>query len=245
MMRGQVTLFVIIGIILVAVVSLGLMLINGSKEGVGIPADSSTAGQIDGLIKSCATHLLPESIRYVAINSFRPKEIQNLFMSYPYHYIHGVILLPDKQVVENDLADYVSEQIGFCVDDFRSIKSDEEMVLGNPLFISKAFLGEDKVTIDIQPNITLITKTGEKKVPSTGLSFNSKLGVLYKSSEYVVNYLASDSFCVSCLQAYLDDRGLYGDVSLGYRDNELIFFFADYHPGDDGAPLITRFAVII
>ncbi|MDD5178024.1 MAG: hypothetical protein PHT54_01945 [Candidatus Nanoarchaeia archaeon] len=112
--RGQVALFVIIGIIVVIVVGL-IFLIPSINQGIFTGEAPEVREQIEG----CFNDLSRESLLLVglsggSLNSENYLDVQGIKVSYGYYL--GKNYLPDLDIMETEVSNYVSNNLFDCVD---------------------------------------------------------------------------------------------------------------------------------
>lgn len=116
--KAQVTLFVIIAIVLVAMISMLFYLRQSPKEAVELPGQvSSVKEKIQGCVEDSAL----ESLAVIGLQGgyFRtpaPRLDAGNNVRIAYWYYDGKIIQPSLDTIKNQINIYIAENIGDCVD---------------------------------------------------------------------------------------------------------------------------------
>jgi len=159
--RGQVTYFIVVGILLVIAVG-GFLYFRAQKEKIEAPLEEMDPEllPINTFVKSCLERDLVEGIlilgaqggyikfpNQIAINpraSLASTQFGNLKI--PYWYYEGQNRVPTLQHMEEDLGNYVKENIRFCLRDF------------------EAFSGKFSIDQPLPEDVSVDVRIGEKDV---------------------------------------------------------------------------------
>lgn len=118
--RGQVTVFIILGLIIVA--ALGLFYLRG----IAPPEQDATlpTGPIQQYVESCISNTASQGIINNGRNGgyfvFPDNSTKHLFENVPYYYDVGDNIPPEKDIFANQIALYVDTMLDLCVNDFRA-----------------------------------------------------------------------------------------------------------------------------
>lgn len=220
--RGQVTLFIILAILVVAGIVMYFLLRDTMVE--DIPEDMRP---VYDYYLSCledtsrqGVSLLGEQGGYIEPPTFEPGSAYSPFSNQldfmgqgvPYWmYVSGNNLLkeqiPTQGDMEKQLSDYVTERVSDC--DFRDFEArGYDVYIGNGSV--RASIDKLDVNLDISAPLTIYSGSRFITLSSHEVSFDSKLGKFYDLAVKVYNYEKSDMF----LEEYaLDVMRLYAPVA--------------------------------
>jgi len=206
--RGQVTIFIILAIILVAGIAAYFILRSTSPSSqANVPSEFQPAyNQFVSCIEDSAKtgiNVLESQGGYIYLPAFEPGSLYQPFSSQlnflgnpiPYwYYISGNNIgkeqVPNETFMENQLAQFIDNKIRYC--DFGSYSSEFEIQEGNP----QARVTINPSTVDINLDMGLTFSKGNQSffLKSHKVELNSELGNLYKSAKTVYDYEQSSFF---------------------------------------------------
>jgi len=252
--RGQVTIFIILGILIVGGI-IGYFIFSGGIGATSIPEDLRPAYDF---YLSCAEDAIQRGVvimgsrgGYIDLPEFEPGSVfmpqgsQLSFMGQgiPYWmYVSGNNIVKDQvpSVVdmEGQLGDFIVEEIGKC--DFSGFEEQ-----GYDIYFDEASveveIEDEQVKASISQDLFLYLGESRVSVSSHDVSVNSKLGKFYNKALEVYNFERSDVF----LEKYaLDVMRLYGPVDgVEMTCNAQVFNDADIRE-DIARGLETNIAMI-
>ena len=221
--RGQVAIFVIIAILIVGGV-IAYFLLSG---GMGVAMSKNLEPAYDYYL-SCVEATAREGIallgeqggyidvpEFVPGSQYRPYSSQLDFFGQPvvyWMYVSGNNLLreqvPSESMMEEQLADYISERVSEC-------RFEEFELMGYDVLVNKDDVAVDveisdlSVSVDVDNQVLLYFEDESAVVNSHSLDVDSKLGKFYELALDVYNYEKSSMF----LEKYgLDVMRLYAPV---------------------------------
>ncbi len=224
--RGQITIFIIIAIVVVASVA-GFFVFKNIISPVEIPADLEP---VYNTFLSCiedytstGINLLETQGGYIKLPEFEPGSAYMPFSSQlnflgspiPYwYYVSGNNIqkeqVPFKSDMEEDLEDYIEDKIYNCMLD-EWYEEGYSIILGEK---PKADVTINKDSVDVTLKMGLsISKANESVVVKTHkVSIDSKLGELYDSAKKIYDYeqetLFLENYGVDALRLYAPVDGV-------------------------------------
>ena len=119
--RGQVTIFIIVGVILVAFAGFMIFLFSGVET--ESDATEIYADEINTLVLDCIEEIVENRLFFISLqggySEANPPRIEEAFFNIPFYFINGTyIQSPTLGGVESGLSDYIESQIINCVNDF-------------------------------------------------------------------------------------------------------------------------------
>lgn len=120
--RGQVTIFIIIGIIIVFLFA-GILFITKNKQSeLEVDDDIYSFGSIEQYIDSCLKRVAEESVKEVSSQggyNYVPRPSQEvIFTQIPYYYYLGEENFPSKLEIKQSMEEFVLNNLNNCLDDF-------------------------------------------------------------------------------------------------------------------------------
>jgi len=220
--RGQVTIFIIVAIVIVAGVILYFSLGSDSVESLSVemrPVYDYYLSCVESNARE-GINLLGEQGGYIELpvfepgSAYRPFSSQLDFLGQPvpyWMYVSGNNLLreqvPTKSGMEEQLAEYVRERVGEC--DFSDFES-----AGYDVYVDEGIVdvkvNEYDVAVGVLSRLTIYLGNQSAVVSDHEVSVDSKLGKFYDLAKDVYDYEKVDMF----LEKYaLDVMRLYAPVT--------------------------------
>ncbi|MFP4118892.1 MAG: hypothetical protein ACLFTH_02450 [Candidatus Woesearchaeota archaeon] len=175
----------------------------GSGDDVSVSASFSSC--LKEVVESSHDHVLGTSFFYPESHPWRD--------DLPYFYIAGKKTLSDRVVIESSYADYLELEVVDCLS--RSLSS--------PVAV-------DDVDLDVRFTKSSVVVSGEYSSYTGNLlervvKVDSDLGPLLIACERSVEFDDGESFCKSCIDDFLNENGLHGEISkLSY--GEILFTYS-------------------
>jgi len=239
--KGQVTIFIIIAILVIAVIVLffifrGKLTVKGDSSEVIISPIYTKA-------LSCLDSTTQEGIKYIALQGgYNKIPVENSLIYFtdqvPYYYISGKKSMPSMERVERELGNYIQENLDSCLN-FSSFEEQGFNITKGNLTVSTV-ISENKVSINaIYP---LSIKKGEETsvLREFDTEVTSNIQKLYSASEEVLNlYSVKPGFlCLTCLNTVSKKYDLETKAT-PLSDNNIIWFLLS----DSQSELNWRFVV--
>jgi hypothetical protein len=232
--RGQVTIFIVLAIIIVAAIILYFTLSNKTTSAV-----SPETNEINNFVKDCIKRTGKDAVYHVSQNGgyFLPTKISTT-TGIPYYYYSGENLMLSKTEVQNQISLYMSNMLEYCIDDFKDfpqfdINSGEvssEVTIGNEVVFNV------KYPLSITRNEkTYLLENFE------GINVAARLNIIYESIEEIIrNQLSSENICISCITNIALENDLIIDM-VGLEE-ATFFTIQDNNSKINEVPLKWNFA---
>jgi hypothetical protein len=206
--KGQLTLFIIAGVIIVLGIVLFMTLGNNSR----ISGDAVSAGVIDS-VDSCILSVSEASHRFVSYQggyNTRPERYFNfepLFFSYYYHV--GESLMPTNRFIEGELGAFVDGNLDNCLDRIDTGAYD----LTYTKVKTSATIYDESVEYVVDSVITLSNADGSLNVnlKDRNVFVDSKMfGILEVARFFVADQVEDDEFyCITCVAELAEQYGIF------------------------------------
>ena len=247
--RGQVAVFIILAVMLVAAGGIAFVITkNGSSGGVDSEFFSQQdikqgVNQIQSSVLDCETMTSNDALDLIGIQGGyynAPKDYYDLGWAFlPYYYSEGQFLMPEKSKIESELSAYVDDNLNQCLEginvegfDLSYLKSKTKTTITN---------GKVSFAIDMPLTIKKETKTTRFELKDNPVVVDSKLYEMIEIAKYITDSHKEDAnmICINCVADMAEQRSLYVDMlDFSEKDDVLIVISAN---ATDTYPLTFEF----
>ena len=229
--RSQVSIFIIIAIVIVAIIGLFFMF-RGSPENKPT-SQIFDISSFKPYVDECLRSVSKEAVFSIGEHGgyyFVPENSLN-YISYnvPIYMDKKEKFVPSKEVVEKELGSYIKDALPICFDYFSGFKASGYSVSLGEIQISPK-IKED--SIDINAKIPLTIKKGESTNEYEDFSTTVKpvyLPKLLALSNDIVNEeaISPESICLTCIDEEADKYGVEIELIETPINNEFIYSIKD------------------
>jgi len=187
MKKGQVTIFVIIAILVIAGIIVLALAMNNKKE-VG-DQFKMNSNNIKAYIDSCIKETSIDGTFFIAIQGGYYKKPENsknyLFFYIPYYWYKNKEAVPELKVLESELSSYIDDNLPGCINNLEIFKdSGYTFDLKNPS--SSVKINEKNIDIEINYPIVITKGSSSIKLEQFQYSFDSDLKKAYDYSKLII-----------------------------------------------------------
>jgi len=241
--RGQLAIFVIIAVLIMAAIG-GIVYIENTKK----PSESPEIKEVSTYIESCLENMSKAAISAIGRNGgyFVIPEDYNLYLNYPIAYSidNGKNLAPKKQVLENQISQYIDTNIDVCLNNFNDFKKRGFSISKQNNKIT-AIIVKDEV--DIIANIPVsITKDNSTSFIKDFSAFIKpiRFETLLKANNEIATSETIDprTMCLTCIRNIAISHDLKVEIIETGNRNEFIFTLIDEKSNFIGEPYGYNFA---
>ena len=237
--RGQVTIFIIIGII-ISFSAAGLYLIKDQFfQNQTIQDTLIDTSSVKGFVESCLQKTLKDAVIHIGINGGYNKlpdqSSTNADLNAPYYLFHHESNIPSKEIVEIEISKYVEEFMPFCINNFETFTN--EITFKEMKAQSK--INNNNVATTLSFPIKIIKNQKETNLNSFKKQTPSSLNNALLASNEIINYslVFQNSLCLDCLEDTSQNNNLK-IRSLELNIEEFFYVMEDENDKD----FIFRFA---
>ena len=219
--RGQVTIFIIIAILIIASVLIFFMFKGQIKQSLYSPEVESVYLFVDNCIEKVGSEVIYE----IGENGgyFFPPNFSTE-SGIPYYYSNGKSYMPLKEEIEKEISFFVSEKLFFCTKNFIDFPNFE---ITQKEIKTKIIIKKDKIDLDINYPISITRGESTSIIEDFGNEIPVRLGIVYDSIEKIIKeQLNHESICLSCILDVSLENDLYVDM-MDYDEETVIFIFRD------------------
>lgn len=233
--RGQITIFIIIAIVILAIIALFFIL---RKENIqeSVPNEIMP---IYNFVKNCVeetayngVYEIGERGGYYFLPRYATEDLE------PYYVSDNLSYAPEKEVLEEQLSFYINENLKECIksfDNFSGFEIKQENVL------SKIKINNESILINVEYPLNI--KKGETsfKIENFNTKITTRLGLIhYIALEISKLYLENKGFSLTYFSRVEDETGIR--FNLEHYPNYTVINIID-DKGVDNLPYIFKFAV--
>jgi len=235
--RGQVTIFIIIAIILVAAFSLYFIF----KDKISVLSEDPTSEPIINFVQECIDQTFEDSLIAVAkqggYSGYNYIEKTNE-EGITYYILEGKNYAPSKKRVETEISEYFERKFFLCTQHFTDF-SDYQIKEG---FLETSInIGDEKAKLRADYPLTITKGDKTSRVENFESEINVRLGVVYKAvNDFVFQHESTENLCLSCLNLAIEED-IFVDMKTSY-EGEVVFTFRDDYSKLNKEPLEWVFA---
>jgi len=237
--RGQITIFIIISILIVAVVVLFFSL-RGTLQKEK-PVSPETA-EIQNFVQGCLDESLESVVFKVGENGgyYFPPKVSTPVLEVPYYIKDNNNLMPKKEDIEKEISKYVSRELVLCLGDFALLP---EYQITKGQIITETKIEPERVLVEMNYPLTIIKGDAKSKIEDFNSEVPVRLGIVYDAvGEFIEKNLETPGgFCVDCLLEVLMEKGLHSNI-FWEDEKTAIFIVRDFNSAVNEKEFILNFA---
>ena len=223
--NAQLTIFIIISILIVAVVVLFFTL-RGNLNLPGKPVSPETT-KIKNFVQTCLDDSLESVVFKVGENGgyYFPPKVSTPVLEVPYYIKDNKNLMPPKENIENEISRGIARELIFCLEDF-SLFPEYEITKGK-MTHPEVVIESERVLVEVNYPLTIQKDGSKSKIEDFSSEVPVRLGIVYDAvAEFVEEDLKTEGLCISCLFDISEKNGFKSSYP-NYDDNTYIFIIED------------------
>jgi hypothetical protein len=230
--RGQISLFVIIGLVLVIG---AVLLFSLQTKTITINTKTSQSEQqIHALVTQCVQTEIELTTRVCSATGFFQNNNPLNFGEIPFFYFANASHLPSKEKIEVEFAKRIIENVYDCLDNFSSVKEtfSEELILEKEFIDIDIDINFRDVSATTTIHAKLVTDDSIQEVNKVNTQVPSSLGLLYEQSKLLVT--DEKSISRDAVKEFAQKNDIELVSSLGNLAGTIEFIITKYQPLDKG-----------
>jgi len=238
--NAQLTIFIIISILIVAVVVLFFTL-RGNLNLPGKPVSPETT-KIKNFVQTCLDDSLESVVFKVGENGgyYFPPKVSTPVLEVPYYIKDNKNLMPPKENIENEISRGIARELIFCLEDF-SLFPEYEITKGK-MNSPEVVIESERVFVEVNYPLTIQKGGSKSKIEDFSSEVPVRLGIVYDAvAEFINGEIENEEYCASCLLESLIKNDLYVN-SFDYDENIKIFILRDFNSKINKKEFILNFA---
>ena len=228
--KGQVAVFIILALMLISAGAIAFFITLESSN-TEIDSDyfaqsdiKQGVNQIQSSVLDCETLVSNDALDTIGIQGGyynAPEKAFDLgWTSIPYYYKQGQFLMPEKSVIEDELSDYINNNLNLCLETIQV--GDFNLSYSVPK--TKTVITKDLVSfiVDLQIKIKKENKATLIELKDNPVNINSKLFEMIEIADFIINSYKEDPdmMCVSCVLSMAHEKNLHVDSLDFLGDNK-------------------------
>lgn len=232
--RGQVTIFIIIAIIVIALVALFFIFRNTLNIG-GRP---SHVDEISNFVQNCLENSSREVIYKIGQTGssyFSPES--STLEGVTYYFYNQTNYIPSKKDLEKNISYFISEKTILCTKgfiDFPSYEVEREEVLIN------SFIEDEEVIIQMKYPLSITKGDSITLIEDFYTKIPVRLGIIYTSIEKIMDQSKAE-VCLSCISKIAEQNDVYVNI-FNNGGGTLTFIISDEYSQTNDIPFEFKFA---
>lgn len=172
--KGQITLFIIIGIVMLAIVAVVVVMrFTGPEQGVNVNV-ASVESYVDNCLEKVAIDglwLMGTQAGYIEL----PEDfVSTNYSDIPVLYDKGVLNSLSRHELENELNIYINEFLPFCTNNLEPFRDQFNIIAGEP--VANSTINKDNVIINLNYPITLKVNEVTREIKEFSTRFEFRAG---------------------------------------------------------------------
>ncbi len=217
--KGQLTIFIIIGIILIASIALYFVFRGGIVQEYSIV----DTGDVKSFVDDCIEEVGSDVIKQVSEGGgYYFSSDKSTYSGLAIYYSAGESYVPTKEEIEDEISNFVKENLFFCTRNFVDFP---ELEISQEDIDVSVFFNEESVNFEVDYPLRInkgdssdLLRDFEKTIPV-------RLGTLYDVSREIVQS-SREEICLSCILDLSLEKNLYVDMN-DLNDSEVMFVVRD------------------
>lgn len=221
--KGQVAIFIIIGILIVAGVASYFIFSNEIDEKE--PAEITNIGQIREIIQNCFDNTLLSGIEAVFLNGgyFKIPEDKKIFFEgteFADYYKNSQLIIPEAKDVEKELNKYIESNLDFCINKELFNESGFEINYNN--ISSEISIKNEKISSNLKTQFFISKDTSTYEISNINSENNIDIEKFLRISKEIIEKSGeSGRVCLTCLAEISNINGISAEgVSLINEEDE-------------------------
>ena len=227
--NAQLTIFIIISILIVAVVVLFFTL-RGNLNLPGKPVSPETT-KIKNFVQTCLDDSLESVVFKVGENGgyYFPSSAPATtpVLEIPYYIKDNNNLMPRKEKIQEQISKGVARELIFCLRDFTIFTNEYEITKGkiNP---PEVVIEPERVLVELNYPLTIKKGESHSKIEDFNSEVPVRLGIVYDAvGEFAAGDLKTEGICVDCLLNIGEKYQILIDSYYSEETSDIIFIVID------------------
>jgi len=219
--KGQVTIFIIIAIILIASISLYFIFRDSLSSDEGLSPDVEN---VYLFVEECLENVGEDVIYTIGQGGgyyFPPALSTDSGIAY--YSSNGENYMPSKEQIEDEISYFTSSKLFFCVRNFVDFP---EFEITQREIKTKTEIKDEEVILDVKYPISITKGKSTTIIEDFEVEIPVRLGVVYDSVLGFIDEGVEDGICLSCLLDISETNDLFVDM-FDYDEETVIFIFKD------------------
>jgi len=244
--RSQITLFIIFGIIILVTIVILISDLGGDELDINKVTQSSVP-QITNYVESCIESVGKDAIIWIGEHGGYyqlPKySTKAIFTNTAYYFYINDNLMPSKSEIEEELSEYMSEQLFSCLRNFVDFKKMGLEIEQGPI-ITTTMIRLNNVNFEVILPLIIKKQESVTKIEKFKKTIDSiRLNTIYEVSRKIIEEQMKDydSICLSCMVKWGIENSLSIDINK-VSNSSYLFTIIDNNSIIGGLPFKFKYA---
>jgi len=206
--KGQITLFIIIGLILLLAIGLLFFFSASVKEAPSL-SEETTATAVQSYTQSCIDNVAKEAVLFISKNGgyYNLPVLSDTDLLLPYYFYNEQNIMVSKQDVELELASYMDNELFFCLKNYEAFEGVE---ITQGTVQTTVTIGDGNVLFNVFFPLTTTDEDATTTITDFSTSVEARLDTIY---DIILKFMTiqehdPSSICISCLTALGTERNV-------------------------------------
>jgi len=192
--NAQLTIFIIIAILIIAVIVLFFAFRSGIQRE---KPTSPEIAPIKNFVEECIYNVGEDALYFIGLHGgyYVPNKFSTS-LGIPYYIKDNKTLMPAKENIELEISKYVDEALLLCAGNFSEFNN-FQIAQGKPKTSAKIF--DERVILNVNYPLTIIREEEKSRISKFENEIPIRLGRIYNASNFIVNEHLKGEICMSCL----------------------------------------------
>ncbi|MBI2004519.1 hypothetical protein HYS72_03595 [Candidatus Pacearchaeota archaeon] len=192
--RGQLTIFIILAILIIAFVALFFVFRGGIQKEKPV---SPEIAPIKNFVEECIYDAGEDALYFIGLHGgyYVPNKFSTS-LGVPYYIKDNNTLMPSKEDIEIEISKYVDEALLLCAGNFTEFDN-FQIASGKPKTSAKIL--DEKVILEVNYPLTIIRGEEKSRISEFKTEIPVRLGRIYNAGSFIVSEHLKGEICMSCL----------------------------------------------
>ena len=245
MRKSQVTLFIIVGIVILFMVAfVAYLTTSDSDEQIHHEDTPTWARPVETFYKSCLDSVVDEGINGLSMRAgyydLPLFTFNSQFGELPYFFFIGESLFPGVERFEREMEKYVNRNLDFCLRDFEDLEGFNVSMDG---IDSNVNVGSNSIFVSLNQEANVTRGDASQTINFLEYSYDARIKDIYEISEKIVeNKIRTPKFInITLIHELIRDYDIQIDT-LTRGNNKVIYVLQDENNEIAGLPHMFLFA---
>lgn len=244
--KSQLTTFMILGVVILSAVVI-VYFTRHQISGKSAVQEELETGPVQSYIDACIKSVGENAIIHIGNHGgyfeLPEKSTEDYFVKTAYYFYENRSFMPSQTEVEEQLSDYVDNELFFCLRNFVDFRRQGLLVRQGSTYTRTTIL-PGRVLFEVKLSITLIREKRTTQLVSFSNSIdNIRLKTVLDFNEKAIEQQlkSEDSICISCLI----EQGIEKDLHINMQNigaDTILFEITDFNSEIKGQPYKFVFA---
>ncbi|MFH1325830.1 MAG: hypothetical protein ABIH49_03640 [archaeon] len=233
--RGQLTIFIIIGIVVIASAAVFFSVRNQ----IGLDFLGSETQPVSSFVQECVEKAGVEGIYSIGYGGgYLNVPEPSFYEIIPYYYLDGKNYMPEKEKIAEEISGYVDESVLKCTGNFSDF-GDFQIEKGE--ISTSTRIDDNSVFLDVNFPLSVSKENNTNILKNFKAEIPVRLGVVYDSIAEVMDKQTEQGICLSCITNVDKRNDIYTDI-YDFENRTKIIVFRDENSKINGEAFEFVFA---